>query len=411
MCIVLVKLEKILFIVDMHEEQKTGLFNASYNRISYLSKHIEDYEVYSIKEYDGKVLTLLKKIFNKSIKRKSKESYRYGDIEINYFYMKNTIFSTFLKKIGIYFPIIIAMKMKKVAKGYQMICAHWGHPQGSIARLISKLSNVPYIVTYHGGDIHSIPSENKLFSKCVKKNLRDSSLNVFVSQSLKEISLEKLDNSNPNNVVIPNGIDFEVYHELSQIEIMQVKNQLGFKKKIVGFVGNLYEVKRADRLPEIFRGIQLEYSIDVDFLVIGDGKLRSYIEQKCKEYQLNVSFIGKVEPKEVNKYMNIMDVLILPSRREAFGLVVLEANASGTLVIGSDVGGISEVIDNKDFIVKDIDDFEKSMARKVVYYLKNGYVKDELIHSAQARYNLNELAKKEYDILSEILNRVEGYNK
>lgn len=398
------ELKKIFFIVDMKEEQKTGLFNATYNRIKYLIKHVENYDVYSLREYDGKVLSLLKKILNKNIKGKSKLSYEYRGIRINYFYIKNTIISTFLKKLGIYSPIFTVMKIQKISREYQMICAHWGHPQGSISRLVSKREKIPYVITYHGSDIHSLPNKNEMFFKSIQKNLQDSSLNIFVSESLRRKSVEELGNSNKNNIVIPNGIDFNVYYELTQSEILQIKKRLGFMKKVVGFVGNLYEVKGADRLPEIFRGIQSEYPGEVDFIVVGDGEYREYIEQKCKEYKLNVKFLGKIEPQEVNTYINIMDILILPSRREAFGLVILEANASGTLAIGSNAGGISEVIDNNNFIVRDNDNFERDMAQRVTYYLKNGYVKEELVQDIKARYNLHTLAKKEYDNLSTILN-------
>ncbi|MED0988004.1 glycosyltransferase [Bacillus paramycoides] len=405
------ELKRIFFLVDMKEEQKTGLFNATYNRIKYLIKHVEKYDVYSLREYDGKLLSLLKKVLNKNIKEKSKPNYEYRGIRIKYFYIKNTILSTLLKKMGIYSPIFIVMKLKKIAREYQMICAHWGHPQGSIARRISKREKIPYVITYHGSDIHSIPDKNKIFLKSIQKNLRDSSLNIFVSESLKRKSIEKIGNSNENNIVIPNGIDFNIYYELKQLEISQIKERLGFTKKIVGFVGNLYEVKRADRLPEIFRGIQLEYPNEVDFIVIGNGEFREHIEQKCKQYQLNVKFLGKIEPQEVNAYINIMDVLILPSRREAFGLVILEANASGTLAIGSDAGGISEVIDNDNLIVRDNNNFEQDMAQRVAYYLKNGYVKEELVRNIKVKYNLSILAKNEYDNLSIILNKSKGNYK
>ncbi|MFD0767738.1 glycosyltransferase [Bacillus sp. CGMCC 1.60114] len=405
------KLNKIFFIVDMKEEQKTGLFNATYNRINSLTRHIDNYEIYSLREYDGKILSLLKKMFNKKVKVKLKEDYIYRGCKIKYFYMKNTILKTIFRKMGIYYPIFTALKMKKLVQGHQLINAHWGHPQGSVAHIVSKLLKIPYTITYHGSDVHSIPFENRVFSKNIKRNLKNSDLNIFVSENLKEVSIKRLNNPNKNNVVIPNGIDLNIYYELPPNEILQMKNKLELKERVVGFVGNLYEVKRADKLPEIFKQIQMSCQFNVEFIVIGDGEFKKYIEKKCKEYELNVLFMGKLEPKEVNKFMNIMDILIIPSRREAFGLVILEAHACGTIVIGSDAGGIPEVMGNDDFIVKDGKDFEKHLAQKVEYYLENDYDKNQLMKRVKSTYDLNIIAEKEYVSLQKVLNKSRKYNR
>ncbi|PFE52952.1 hypothetical protein CN318_22195 [Bacillus cereus] len=405
------KLSKVFFIVDMKEEQKTGLFNATYNRIKNLSEYIDGYEIYTLREYDGKVLSTIKKIFHRKINIKLKKSYIYGGDEIKYFYTKNTLLTVLLKKIGVYYPLFTALKMKKLVKGYQLICAHWGHPQGSVAKLLSKFVKIPYTITYHGSDIHSIPFKSRKNFNDIKRNLQDANLNIFVSESLKKISIESLNNDNSNNIVIPNGIDLSKYYKIQKNESFQLKKEIGITGKVVGFVGNLYEVKRADKLPEIFKQIQMQSVDNIEFIVIGEGELRSNIEKKCKEYQLSVFFTGKLEPKEVNQYMNIIDVLILPSRREAFGLVILEANATGTIALGSDVGGIPEAIGDPNFIVKDDNNFEKYLAQKVIYYLKNDYDSELLIERVKSTYDLSVLAKIEYTSLLEVLKNSMKYSR
>jgi len=71
------------------------------------------------------------------------------------------------------------------------------------------------------------------------------------------------------------------------------------------------------------------------------------------EYNLSVDLVGCAWQDDVYKYMELMDVLILPSRNEGWQCVVLEAQACGVPVVGSDNWGISEVIEDGGMIVQE----------------------------------------------------------
>ncbi|MDN5345742.1 MAG: teichuronic acid biosynthesis glycosyltransferase TuaC [Petrotoga sp.] len=79
---------------------------------------------------------------------------------------------------------------------------------------------------------------------------------------------------------------------------------------------------------------------------------------------LDVVFAGRVPQVEVAKYMNAMDVMVLPSRNEGFGAVVIEAQACGTCVVGSSNGGIPEAIGFEEYVVKEGKNFEERFAKK-----------------------------------------------
>lgn len=121
---------------------------------------------------------------------------------------------------------------------------------------------------------------------------------------------------------------------------------------------------------------------NVRFIIVGDGILKDKILKQMKD--LDVVFAGRVPQTEVAKYMNAMDVMVLPSRQEGFGAVVIEAQACGTCVIGSNNGGIPEAIGFSEYVVEEGDDFEERFAKRVVEVLREGYDVNEHLERAKA---------------------------
>ena len=110
-------------------------------------------------------------------------------------------------------------------------------------------------------------------------------------------------------------------------------------KPIVLFVGNLIKRKNVDSLLEAKKVANSDYYL----VVVGDGPLFKKLRKKVEEEHIrDVIFTGSRD--DVEDIIPSCDVLILPSYSESFGLVLIEALACGKPVIGSDVGGITEII-------------------------------------------------------------------
>ena len=119
---------------------------------------------------------------------------------------------------------------------------------------------------------------------------------------------------------------------------------------------------------------------------------------------MNIVFTGRIPQKDVAKYMNAMDVMVLPSREEGFGAVVIEAQACGTCVIGSSNGGIPEAIGFPEYVVEEGDQFEERFAKRVVEVLKEGYNINKLLERAK-EFTWKNIVGKEIEVYRRVVQK------
>lgn len=100
--------------------------------------------------------------------------------------------------------------------------------------------------------------------------------------------------------------------------------------------------------------------------------------------------------------MNAMDVMILPSRNEGFGAVVIEAQSCGVPVVGSDNGGIPEAVGNGGIIVKEGDYFEKRFATAVIELLDNP-IDSETLRQRSLSFSWQNIVNKELEIYEKLI--------
>lgn len=112
----------------------------------------------------------------------------------------------------------------------------------------------------------------------------------------------------------------------------------------IGSVGNLRDEKGHATLIEAFADVRSSH--EARLLLVGDGPLRSALEQQATDLGVrdDVEFTGAVA--DVWPYLEQMDIFVLPSKHEALGIAALEAMAAGVPVVASDVGGIPEIVEN-----------------------------------------------------------------
>lgn len=200
----------------------------------------------------------------------------------------------------------------------------------------------PFVVYGRGSEVYLHSTFKSTLSKLVLKNAGDV---IALTEDMKNEMQKFCDR---DILVIPNGIDPEVFKDLSG-EMARTRLEIGDNASVILFVGRLHPVKGVGYLIESI-GIVKNKNRNVRLFLVGDGEERIYLENLVKDLVLDdyVRFIGAVPNEKVLEYMVAADVFVLPSLSEGFPVVILEAMASGLAIITTKVGGLPEVIKNKE---------------------------------------------------------------
>ncbi|MCQ6254153.1 glycosyltransferase family 4 protein [Methanocaldococcus sp.] len=170
---------------------------------------------------------------------------------------------------------------------------------------------------------------------------------ITVSYSLKEEVCNIFKTPEDKVKVIYNGIDpWEFDIDMSQDEILNFRRSIGVQddEKMILFVGRLTYQKGVEYLIRAIPKILEKHNVKL--VIAGSGDMRNYLEDLS--YQLNIRhkviFLGFVSKEMLKKLYKSSDIVVIPSVYEPFGIVALEAMASGTPVVVSSVGGLKEII-------------------------------------------------------------------
>ncbi len=200
-----------------------------------------------------------------------------------------------------------------------------------------------YITVQHGLSAYDTLKKNPFLSVFCKKQrldnfFKNAAANIAVSQELKE----KLEQSvkMPNRHVILNCIDNEAFTFIPQNKDKKTL-QLTTASRLIPGKNTISVVRLFAKLRNDFPNLYLN--------IAGAGCELDSLKEEAKNLQIVpfVNFTGQLNTKELCKLYQQSDVFILLSFYESFGLVYLEANSCGVPVIGSDVGGTKEAIDDK----------------------------------------------------------------
>lgn len=387
---------RIAVIFESSPFDRKGLFNAVHNRIRHLRYTGEcEVDAYCIHSHDN--------AFTRRVRHNPEvpfvEDTRVDDVRYRLLWYDFSIIDHILVHKLHRKPLFFSSFMSRcidMLKGYDCILAH-SFTGALFAFEASIRYGIPYLVTWHGSEIHTHPWRNQMILRDTRSLMEGAACNFFVSKALLKDS-DRI-TSSVRKEVLYNGVSSD-FTRFSTERRMSLRNCYGISEedKVVAYAGSIVAVKNVLSLQPIFHSIQEGYHSPLKFWIIGDGKLRPQVQKVMTEdSSIDVRFWGNIPAEEMPSLLNCVDVLLLPSLNEGLGMICAEAIRCGASVAGSNAGGISEVIGSENTVPLG-DGFIDGLSDKAILMLSNPQSQ-----SLSPELDWTSTASKELAVIKEIL--------
>jgi glycosyltransferase involved in cell wall biosynthesis len=250
-------------------------------------------------------------------------------------------------------PLVVASAARKarsiLARGdFDVVHAHWVVPNGPIARLAADRARIPLVISLHGSDV-AVSERSRLAGRGARWTFARTAAITAPSHDL----LERATRLGARGLLerVPYGVDAAAF-DVPRDAAGALRSRLGFGDEhvVVAGVGRLIPVKGFECLVDAHASA-LASVRELRLVLVGDGDGRPALEERIRELGVadTVVLAGAVSPREIPAYMAAADVVAVPSIRyggyvDGLPNVALEAMAAGRPVVGSRVGGIPELV-------------------------------------------------------------------
>jgi glycosyltransferase involved in cell wall biosynthesis len=239
----------------------------------------------------------------------------------------------FLMFLGV---VLLVRRLSRDEKGFDLIDSHFLYPDGIASLLLGKVLRKPVTITCRGSDVN-LHMKYRLPRQITRHLLPLASHVITVCQALKDELIRLKLNTTPITV-LRNGVDTSLFHPVNQL---QARKELCVSGEVWLSVGRLVELKGNHLTIKA-----LSKRPHATLLLVGEGPDKIKLKKLAKTLDIEnrIVFVGAKSQNELKTYYSAADILILASSREGWANVILEAMACGAKVVGSNVGGIPEVI-------------------------------------------------------------------
>ncbi|MFH1978680.1 MAG: glycosyltransferase family 4 protein [Candidatus Aenigmatarchaeota archaeon] len=315
-------------------------------------------------------ITLITRRFRKTKKYENDKIKVHRVSWINGFFLRNPSFNinSFIKALRLDFDVLITN----------------GEVSNFLGLIAAKIKRKPIIMVSHG-----LAAEQEQYNIIIKKmfSIADK-ITYYNANSVVTHAPQKLPKGTEYNFILPGFDRSKLTKDLS------LRKKYKTKGTVIVFTGRLMKTKGVEYLIRGLAEIKNPYTC----FIVGDGPEKHDLEKLSKNLKTNVIFTGF--RNDVNKFLSMADVFVIPSFTESLSYSTLEAAYMKVPIIATDL----DILDKNAFIkIKKRD--SKSILQAIEKTIKNKKMRDEIVKNAYVfttRFNWNEAAKKYYKIITQL---------
>ncbi|MGE5405917.1 MAG: glycosyltransferase family 4 protein, partial [Candidatus Saccharibacteria bacterium] len=269
----------------------------------------------------------------------------------------------------------------------------------------------PLVTTIHATEY----GRNRGLHNRMQKEIHDTEYNLTLDSEqvicCSEFMRHEIDNlfgANGDKVsVIPNGVSLTDYNHVLDIGGIDIPG-IDRNDRVIFFVGRLVPEKGLAGLIKAFARVAREIE-NAKLVIAGKGPQEKFLKTMVGELELQerVTFTGFVNDEMRDQIFSIAEAAVFPSLYEPFGIVALEAMASGTPVIVTDVGGLSEIVEDGVTGIKVAAGNEEALAGALVKIMQDHALAEKLCKNADKviknQFSWDKIARETVDVYKNAL--------
>lgn len=278
-------------------------------------------------------------------------------------------------------------------------------------RALKWILHIPLACTMHAteyGRNGGLRNEIQTYIANTEKMLIEESWKVVTCSKYMRKEVNDLFKTSWDKIwEIPNGVNIDQFtFDFNKEEFR--RKFADDSEKIVLYVGRHVYEKGIHILIDAAADIVKNYS-SIKFIISGKGSMTEELKRRVKEYGLEpkVVFPGYVDDETRNMLFKISDAVVFPSIYEPFGIAALEAMAAGCPVVASDVGGLSELIQDRVNGLKFESGSKGNLSRSIIEIIRDknlaNYLSENGLNTVSERYSWRRAAELTVEMYSLIL--------
>jgi teichuronic acid biosynthesis glycosyltransferase TuaC len=277
---------------------------------------------------------------------------------------------------------------------FDLIHCHGLYPDGFVAAKVAQYARVPLVMHIHESGFQK---SYRKYNRPVRHVMGQADKLIAVSKFQYQTITAVADEFAGKMRVVYNGIDTEKFSPSASASA-------GKSARMI-FVGNLIEGKQIDILIRAIDRLKTRFPLTLD--VYGSGPMQKQYQRLTQQLNLThlVKFMGHIENDVLAEILKNYNLLVLPSRYETFGVVLIEAMACGLPVVATAVGAVPEIVDSDEVGILAQPDNIDSLAQAIEKALIRQWDRNKITAHAH-KFSIKNTVQSLEGIYNEILHPV-----